>query len=241
MTEINHGAESAARNGAGLGLHPASRSRPFLRCSLRLAALVAACAAGEPGSVMAQIGFPADPFCGMAYVKGGMRQSPDGVKPAGSPEYDVKAALLYRCLELVQWPSGATPAGEPTITVGLLGKNPFGKSLNNLVGKTISGRRLVVRNLRRATEAESCQLLFVASSETKRTSKILKNVASFPVLTVGESPGFGEQGGMINLLLVGKNIRLEINLAAVEQARIVMDPKLITMSSTGSGAGPGSE
>jgi len=40
----------------------------------------------------------------------------------------------------------------------------------------------------------------------------------------------GEQGGMINLLLVGKNIRLEINSAAVEQARIVMDPKLISMS-----------
>ena len=58
---------------------------------------------------------------------------------------------------------------------------------------------------------------------------------------LGFRPGFGEQGGMINLLLVGKNIRLEINLAAVEQARIVMDPKLISMSSTGPGAGPGAE
>ena len=241
MTQMNHGAGLVARNGAGLGLHPAWRRRPFLRGSLRLVALVAVCAAGEPGSVMAQIGFPVDPFCGMAYVKGGMRPTADGVKPSGSLEYDVKAALLYRCLELVQWPSGATPAGEPTITVGLLGKNPFGKSLNHLAGKTISGRRLVVKNFKRATEAESCQLLFVASSETKRMSKILKNVASFPVLTVGESPGFGEQGGMINLLLVGKNIRLEINPAAVEQARIVMDPKLISMSSTGPGAGPGSE
>ena len=69
-------------------------------------------------------------------------------------------------------------------------------------------------------------MVFVSSSESTRTSKIIKALGGLPVLTMGETPGFVEQGGMINLLLEGKNIRLEINQTAVEKAGFVIDPQL---------------
>jgi hypothetical protein len=175
---------------------------------------------GKPEPINAQIGSPSDPICRL-------RVLPGEVVAAGRREYDVKAALLYRCLELVQWPSETAAPQQAPLTVGIFGKNQFGESLNWLAGKSIAGRKLVVKKLSRKANASRCQLVFISISETNRTSEILNSLAGLPILTVGESPGFTVQGGMINLLLEGKNIRFEVNEAAAEKARILIDPKLI--------------
>jgi hypothetical protein len=177
----------------------------------------------KPEPISAQIGSPGDPICRL-------RALPDGAVPPGRLEYDVKAALLYRCLELVQWPPDAPAPNQAALTVGIFGKNQFGESLNCLVGKTISGRKLVIKKLSRMAQVLRCQLVFISASRTNDTAKILNRLAGLPILTVGEIPGFTEQGGIINLLLEGKNIRLEINQAAAEKARLLIDPKLIKLA-----------
>jgi len=198
-------------------------NRHIRRGSLLLLAALVAWTVGEPSTVNAQFAPTSDPVCRF----GGLY---DGSVTTGKFEYDVKAALLYRCLELVQWPANASSSGPSALTLGILGKNPFGESLDCLRGKTIAGRKLVVTKLSRATRASRCQLLFITASETNRTSKILESLAPLPVLTIGEIPGFTEQGGIINLLLEGKNIRLEINQAAAEKANLQIDPKLIKLA-----------
>src|SRR5262249_21654739 len=129
--------------------------------------------------------------------------------------------------------------------IGLIGKNPYLKSLTSLNGKIISGRKLVVKKLSRLQDAARCQSVFIGSSETERMAKILDELADLPVLTVGETPGFAEQGGIVNLLLEGKHVRLVINTAAAEKARITIDPELLKLvpltadPSTGSAPGSG--
>ena len=115
------------------------------------------------------------------------------------------------------------------MTIGVLGKNALGESLNCLAGKTISGRKLVVKKLSRVEEAAGCQSVFVGASEKKRTTKILKALTGLPILTVGESPGFAEQGGIINLLVERKHVRLELNTAAAEKAGFGVDPELMKL------------
>jgi hypothetical protein len=137
--------------------------------------------------------------------------------------------MLYRCLSLVHWPTNAPSGKGETIRIGFLGKNPFPKSLTSLNGKTISGRKLVVKKVSRLRDAARCQSVFISSSETENTSKIVDELADLPVLTVGETPGFAEQGGIVNLLLEGKHVRLEINTAAAEKARITIDPELLKL------------
>ena len=198
-------------------------NRPIRRCLLFLLAALFAWTVGEPATANAQFAPTSDPVCRFDGLY-------DGSVTTGKFEYDVKAALLYRCLELVEWPANASSSGTSALTVGILGKNPFGESLDCLRGKTIAGRKLVVTKLSRVTHASRCQLLFISASETNRTSKILDGLAPLPVLTVGEIPGFTEQGGIINLLLEGNNIRLEINQAAAEKAHLQIDPNLIKLA-----------
>jgi hypothetical protein len=170
------------------------------------------------------------PICGPNYMKG----IPDDSAP-GQTESDVKAAVLFRCLELVQWPPGSvgvSPASSPLtpIKIGVLGKNPFGNSLDSFAKKTLSGRPLLVTNLARITHPPGCDLLFIGSSEKKQTAKILKKLDGLPILTVGETPGFTEAGGMICLLRDGKNLRLDVNPAAAQKAGLVLDPQLLKLT-----------
>jgi hypothetical protein len=181
------------------------------------------------------------PICGPDYMKG----IPDSAP--GQTESDVKAAVLFRCLELIQWPAGSAGVSQPIdspggagvspaatspipIKIGVLGKNPFGNSLDSFAKKTLSGRPLVVTNLARITQPLDCDLIFIGSSEKKQTAKILKKLDGLPILTVGETPGFTEAGGMICLLRDGKNLRLDVNAAAAQKAGLVLDPQLIKLT-----------
>jgi hypothetical protein len=147
----------------------------------------------------------------------------------GWPEYQVKAAILFRCLELAKWPADVSGSASRRLRVGILGKNLFGPSLKLLKGKTVAGRKVIVTNVSGLEQARRCQLVFISSSETNRTPGILSGLVRMPVLTVGEIPGFTDQGGIINLLLVDKNIRLEVNAAAARQSGIVLHPGLIKL------------
>src|SRR5207248_8271713 len=59
-----------------------------------------------------------------------------------SREYEIKAAYLYNFIKYVVWPS----YGD-TISIGVLGSDPFGPALAPLNGKTVKGRRLVIKHL----------------------------------------------------------------------------------------------
>jgi hypothetical protein len=178
---------------------------------------------GKPSAMHAQIGGVGDPICRMPLLYDSIQAT------NGWPEYEIKAAIIYRCLELAKWPAESSAASPRRLRVGILGKDLFGTSLRLLKGKTIAGRKVVVSSLSSLAQARRCQLVFFSSSETNRTGEVLNGLARLPVLTVGEIPGFTEQGGIINLLLVEKNIRLEVNAAAARQAGIVLHPGLIKL------------
>ena len=56
-------------------------------------------------------------------------------------EYQVKAAFLYSFAKFVEWPPDAFKTPKDPILVCVLGHNPFGTSLNDVIrGKSIEGR-----------------------------------------------------------------------------------------------------
>jgi hypothetical protein len=56
------------------------------------------------------------------------------------------------------------------------------------------------------------------------------SVKGSAVLTVGESSDFAESGGMIRFCMDGNKIRFEINLAAVNAAKLKMSARLLTLA-----------
>ena len=89
-------------------------------------------------------------------------------------EYDLKAAFLCKFALFVKWPTNAFPDAKTPITIGVLGSDPFGKSLDEAVrNESVQERRLVIESyssvesiINLADEKNKiCHILFVSQSE----------------------------------------------------------------------------
>ena len=148
---------------------------------------------------------------------------------AASSEYQVKAAFLYNFMKFVEWPAdGLSNTG--ILTLGILGKDPFGDALDEVRDKTAKGRRVVVNHLRGLDEAKDCDLLFVCASEKGRLPQIIRGVQNLRILTVADQEGFCQSGGMINLVFVKNRVGFEVNVAAATRARLRVSSQLLRLA-----------
>jgi len=147
---------------------------------------------------------------------------------AVATEYEIKAAFIYNFSLYVQWP--AADAEKP-FTVCVIGKDPFGDVLDEAMsGKRVTGRPVTVRRFSRLDEVLGCDMLFVASSEAGNLERIFKALHNVPVLTIGETKQFAERGGMIELTTEGNRVRFEINVNAIDRARLKASSQLLRLA-----------
>ena len=146
-------------------------------------------------------------------------------------EYHVKAAFLYNFAKFVDWPQQTFKTPQDPIVIGVLGPVSLRKSLEEAVlGKAVEGRRFTVRQVEAADSKCGCQILFVASSERRRYRSAAGSLQEAGVLTVGETPGFAAEGGIINFKFEGDRLRFEINVDAAEQAGLHISSKLLSLA-----------
>jgi hypothetical protein len=146
-------------------------------------------------------------------------------------EYQVKALFLLNFTKYVDWPPAAFAETNSPIIIGLYGEDKFGDALKQAVeGKTIGGRRIVIQPVEKGGDPGKCHMLFISDSETDHLGEILDKIKALPVLTVGETDQFMEQGGMINFVKKEGKIRLEINLDAARQAGLEISSKLLNVA-----------
>jgi hypothetical protein len=72
-----------------------------------------------------------------------------------------------------------------------------------------------VWHLRQAQEAQGCHLLFAGADQKRQTAVTM--CKSAPVLIVGESERFVEEGGMIGFSLEDNKVCFEVNLDATDR------------------------
>lgn len=145
-------------------------------------------------------------------------------------EYDVKAAFLYNFTKFVEWPSWAFHDDRSTVRLCVLGDDPFGGSLGEIAEGEVAGRRVTVLRARSMGTPAGCQILFVSRSERGRLPAILREVRDAPVLTVGDTGGFLEHGGIVNFVLDGTKVRFEISQEAAERAGIRISSRLLRLA-----------
>lgn len=146
-------------------------------------------------------------------------------------EYQVKAAFLYNFANFVEWPSTAFKTDKDPMQICVLGVNPFGRSLVDLLkGKTVSGRPIAVADIADSNHASACHIVFVSSSEGKRARDILKGLPATGVLTVGETNGFASEGGMVNFTREEGRLRFEINPTIAVDARLRISSRVLQLA-----------
>lgn len=146
-------------------------------------------------------------------------------------EYTIKAAFLYHFLTYTEWPESAAASGGPLV-IGVYQSDPFGEVLDKIAAtKKVANRPIEVRRIAAPEESRACHLLFVPSVAAEGTlATLLDAVADQPVMLVGETAGFADQGGAAEFYLEGNRVRFAINTDVVEEWQLKVSSKLLSLA-----------
>lgn len=146
-------------------------------------------------------------------------------------EYQVKAFFLYNFARYVEWPSHSFKSPGDPIVICILGQNPFGNALDQAVsGKSVEGRPFVVRQVSDMPLSGACHILFVNSSERRRFRSTAAKLKGTGVLSVGDTPGFTADGGVVELKLEDGKVRFEIDIDAAAREHLHISSKLLSLA-----------
>jgi len=146
----------------------------------------------------------------------------------GTPEYDLKAVFLFQFAHFVTWPVRSFHDANSPLTIGVLGTDPFGAVLDEIVAnEAIGARGLVVRRYQAVDQVDACHVLFISPSEANQLPSILAKLKGRTVLTVGDTKDFVARGGIVGFTVDRKRLRLRVNLAAADSAQLTISSKLL--------------
>ena len=162
---------------------------------------------------------------GAGLLTGAAAQAP---LPPPVAEYQVKAVFLFNFAQFVDWPEQAFKDDQAPIVIGVLGEDPFGSYLDEVVqSEKIGGRALVVRRYRRGEDVAGCHIPFVSPSSAAQLERVLADLHGQSVLTVGDVDNFCRRGGMVRFIKEKGKIHLRINVEAAKAAGLTISSKLL--------------
>ncbi len=153
--------------------------------------------------------------------------------PASSavPEYDVKAALLYKISKFVRWPEASFATSAGTLRICVVGRDDFGASIDAIKGQKVQGQVVVIERLPRPEQsASNCHIVFISRSEHSRLASVLNALDGAPVLTVSDIDEFVVHGGMVGFATSDGKISFQINPTASARAGLEISAQLLQLA-----------
>lgn len=143
-------------------------------------------------------------------------------------EAELKAAIISNMLLFVEWPSRST-SPEEQLTICFHDSSPVANALLRLAGKSIKGRSLNVVQLA-STRITDCQALYVSPANSPVVNQLVTSAASNPVLLIGDSTGYLQQGVMLNLALEGTHVVFDIDLRSTRRTGLQVSSKALRLA-----------
>jgi hypothetical protein len=151
-----------------------------------------------------------------------------GAARAAADEYQVKAVFLFNFGQFVEWPRDVYDTPQAPFVICVMGEDPFGATLDDVVrGESVGARSLVVRRLGSTADIPGCNILFVGRGDSRLLADALQAARGRSVLTVTDIEGAERQGAMIVLFNENNRIRMRINLAEARASHLVISSKLL--------------
>ncbi len=143
-----------------------------------------------------------------------------------TPEYRLKAAFLYNFALYTEWPAEV----GSTLTLCVVGNDPFGAELDGLRGKAVPPRRLTVQRKGVSQSLTDCDVLFVTTPAISALPRLLEQIKGRPVLVVADTPGALKQGAALNMAVVNDRLTFEANLQNARAARLTLSSRLLQLA-----------
>lgn len=149
---------------------------------------------------------------------------------AGPPVDELMAGFVYNFSKFVEWPKTSFETDKSPLLVCDWGSSVVSKKLQLLEGREAQGRTLHVKKLENNDDLQGCHILFIGEGDKALRQQIIKSVASLPVLTISNSAGFIEQGGIIGLFVDAQLIRFSVNRNAAQYSGLRLSARMLQLA-----------
>jgi hypothetical protein len=141
-------------------------------------------------------------------------------------ETQVKAAFLFNFTKFVGWAAGDRPLG-----ICIVGNQVLATAASDVVrGAVVGGRPVTALAPAVGSSFSACDLLYIGDVKADEAAAILARVRG-PVLTVGETPRFLRDGGMVRVFIEDNRLRFQVNRKQTEAAGIKISSQLMQLAS----------
>lgn len=144
-----------------------------------------------------------------------------------TPEPSLKAAFTLNFAKFAHWPD---PASDSILRVCTLGSSPVVSALQASEGAQVAGHQVELDQVKLPGDVSGCHLLYLSELDPQRDRRLLVSLSGLPIITISDRPGFARAGGMIELVLVERRLRFDINLGVVRRSGLRLEPKLLKLA-----------
>lgn len=152
---------------------------------------------------------------------------------ADVPDHELKAAVIARLTEFVEWPDVLSGADEdaPSFAICVFGDSPVREPLERLPRlMAVNGRPLAVRPIERARDSTTCDIVFVPAAANAALGAIQAEVHGRPVLLINEIPGAPKHGQIITLYTEHNRLRIAVHLREANDAGLKISARLLKLA-----------
>jgi len=138
--------------------------------------------------------------------------------------------FLLNCVYFGKWQEAQDPQTTKVIRIGVLGRDPLGRTLDEVAEKALeswfSGGSILIKRSDDPEKLKDCLVVFVSTSESGNVNEIHAAFEHRPALLVSEIPGFTQRGGGIEVRISGEQLQFDINLDQLAASRIELSSRM---------------
>ena len=139
----------------------------------------------------------------------------------------LKASLSYNLAKFVTWPKQAQ--AEEFWRLCYFSEE-YDLVFGRLADKKLHGKVLRTKRLRDVSGALACHIIYIDVKKRKLLPRLFMATKNKPILTLSDSTGFVEQGGMVEIVSTGTNIRFKVNRSEMEKSGLMMSSRALKLA-----------
>ena len=150
---------------------------------------------------------------------------------ASAPEDKIKLAFTYNIARFVTWPERES-ADATTFRLCVMGREAYRIAADNLVDRRVGTLPIAVVSIEQPADAPGqCDLLYLPSdADDAYADALVTEIGAEPVLTVSDTPGFAELGGIVELTRRSDRVAMRINVEASRRAGLTISSQLLSLA-----------
>lgn len=145
------------------------------------------------------------------------------------PEEKIKAAYVYNFLKFTYWPE----IQRETFNLCVLGENSVTESLENIAGKTVKGRLIVIQRVsvsNRNILNGKCDAIFATNIDRSTLRQLIEIVGDKSILLISDLPYAFDEMADIQIFTTPNRVAFKINMSQAKKRNILFSSQMLKLA-----------